>query len=163
MATYLANVNVPSQGVTFTGGPIISRKPAAAVFVNESGNGTATGTAGQTSPILGFGTTSSSGDATLLAAFNKSTATFTAPYNGTFTFVGWQQWMNGGTSASYSLNLVNNASLTNLFSSQMYVAITPFTYIINLSSGQTTQITGTSSAAWGSFKNALTIYGAVTL
>ena len=139
-------------------GAALKNPPKAAYFLNTTQSSTQTGTANSTGPLPGFGATSSSGDTTLISAFDKGSSTFTAPYNGMFKLVGWQQWLYGNQNYVYYLYIKTNASNSDFQSGGMAVGITPIMHEIYLSKGQTLQIQGSSSAAWGTFQNSLTIY-----
>jgi hypothetical protein len=128
-----------------------------AYFGSGPANTTTQYTANTTGPILGFGSGSTSGDGTLLSAFNKANATFTAPYNGRFKFAGWMQWVNGGSNAYFGIFIRNSGVSTDFQIGTSYATITPFYYEFPLLTGQTAQITATSSAAWGTYGNSLTI------
>lgn len=146
-------------GLSVVGGPILPQKPAVAYFYNGSGSTAQPNSAGSTAPLTGFGVTSTSGDATLLAAFNKSNATFTAPYNMKVNFQGMQQWTTGGLGNNYQVNLVPfNDQTKAIYTASMYQTCQPFIGTFVLNSGDTLQISGNQSGnAWGTAYSRLQI------
>jgi hypothetical protein len=158
----MANVYTPNVIFPPTGG-IISGLSTSALLLNNTNPSTTTQNAGATNPIPNLaGSTAASGSSTVLvAAFNNSNSTFTAPVTGVYMFDLAVTFTSGSPTANYQTYFYTNA-MGGSYLSYKIAAFTGYSLGVNgctlkMTKGQTVQFYAYSSIAWGNYASTLNI------